>query len=299
MLRLWLGYIESESGASVRPSRWAAEPYMCIGLKIVFILLEFLLENERARLALMSLRPSPDWVHESSIRGGQVWQYSEALSTALIQLSNATRGFESEGSSYRMPQQHAIYHEYASHPNVRTICETGFNAGVSAAVWLIANPRARVVMFDLWEHAAAPVAERWLREHIPGADERLVIYRGPSHLGLNKAAADGVRCDVLSIDGGHSRRVALSDLRGMCNLATRHNTLLIDDTNCQAEWCVNVDRAVRDFNRSINGGLSVIEAHSWHLHKKGYSKGLSVLRYPPHVTAAACMGNSTLMERKH
>ncbi len=37
-----------------------------------------------------------------------------------------------------------MYYEMARQPNIRTICETGFNAGHSSAIFLVANPQARI-----------------------------------------------------------------------------------------------------------------------------------------------------------
>lgn len=213
-------------------------------------------------------------------------EYPPALASLLQRLYDATYKLNQEGSSLGMNQQHSIYWRYASEPNVRSICEIGFNTGVSAALWLTASKTARVNMFDIWSHSAAPVAERYLREHVPGADERLVIHKGPSHQTLAKAAASGLQCDLLSIDGGHKYYEALFDLKGMWRLASsNHTAVFMDDTNCQAPWCKPVVAALRDFNQSVDGRLEVVEAHSWHHHTHGYSKGLSVMRYPPHRRA--------------
>ncbi len=42
-----------------------------------------------------------------------------------------------------------FYARTATHPGVRTVCEVGFNAGYSTAVWLAANPLLKVISFDL------------------------------------------------------------------------------------------------------------------------------------------------------
>ena len=44
---------------------------------------------------------------------------------------------------------HSRYFEVARGPSVKTLCETGFNAGHSAAIWMNANPEARMFSFDL------------------------------------------------------------------------------------------------------------------------------------------------------
>lgn len=42
-----------------------------------------------------------------------------------------------------------FYARTATHPGIRTVCEVGFNAGYSTAVWLTANPTLKVISFDL------------------------------------------------------------------------------------------------------------------------------------------------------
>lgn len=42
-----------------------------------------------------------------------------------------------------------FYARTATDPAIRTVCEVGFNAGYSTAVWLSANPLSKVISFDL------------------------------------------------------------------------------------------------------------------------------------------------------
>ena len=217
----------------------------------------------------------------NGLRNGSHWVYPPALVSAWQQLAEARKGLEGEGGSIGMVEQHHTYWHYASLPHVQTICEIGFNKGHSALVWLMANPRARVVMFDLFAHAAAPAAERFLREKMPGVNERLVLYKGPSQSRLADAYSAGERCDVMSIDGGHTYENALADLEGMHALASTRlsHVAFIDDTNCQAAWCVPVDKAVAKYGQRHN--LTILERYGWSLHKRGYAKGLTVFRYGP------------------
>ena len=75
-----------------------------------------------------------------------------------------------------------------------------------------ANPKAKVVMFDLWEHAYAPRAEAWLRSPAAAAhgikdgDARLTVIKGSSLETVPQFAAENpdVKCDLISVDGGHT-----------------------------------------------------------------------------------------------
>ena len=92
-----------------------------------------------------------------------------------------------------------------------------------------ANPNAKVIMFDLWEHAYAPKAEAWLRSPAAAAhgivdgDARLTVVKGSSLETVPEFAADNpdVKCDLISVDGGHTYDVALKDLEYMHLLANR------------------------------------------------------------------------------
>ena len=141
-------------------------------------------------------------------------------------------GYGKEGYSQEYPKQTKIYWESALHTKEikdAVICEIGFNAGHSCVVWLTANTNATVVMFDLFEHSASPVAEDFLRRKIRNSD-RLKIYKGYSAQTLPQAIRDKVQCDILSVDGGHSFETAYSDLLMMENLAKPNHLAFLDDT---------------------------------------------------------------------
>ena len=63
------------------------------------------------------------------------------------------RGWEAtKGGRYwsiaHHPEQATYYARVASTPGITNICEVGFNAGHSTAIWLTSNPRGRAVTFD-------------------------------------------------------------------------------------------------------------------------------------------------------
>ena len=66
-----------------------------------------------------------------------------------------------EGFSAQEPPEVAAYIEMAQDESVHTICETGFNAGHSSLIWLLANPTAKVYSFDLGEHDYSRPAAAW------------------------------------------------------------------------------------------------------------------------------------------
>jgi len=82
-------------------------------------------------------------------------------------------------------------------------------------------------MFDLWEHAYAARAEAFLKGPdaaglgIAGGASRLTIHRGDSRATVRAFAGahPSVKCDLLSVDGGHEHDIAVDDIANMAGLA--------------------------------------------------------------------------------
>jgi len=108
-------------------------------------------------------------------------------------------------------------------------------------------------MFDLWEHEYAARAEAWLKGPDAAAlgvrdgAGRLSIHKGDSRATVRAFAGahPDVKCDLLSVDGGHEHDIAVADIANMASLAAPGAVLVIDDSNCDAHWCVDaaVDEA--------------------------------------------------------
>ena len=78
-----------------------------------------------------------------------------------------------------------------------TVCETGFNVGHSASLWLSVSPNVSVVSFDLMRHSVQARAEAYLRRQ-PGVGERLRVVSGDSAATLLAARRQRapLACDV-------------------------------------------------------------------------------------------------------
>ena len=201
-----------------------------------------------------------------------------------------------EGSSADLINEREMYIANAADGLcVHRICEIGFNGGHSAGLWLRANPHAEVLMFDLWSHqVVADRAEAFLRNPANGArwglganaSARLKIVRGDSQFTVPQFYAQHpeIKCDVLSVDGGHSALLAKGDLMAMANLAATFNVLFLDDTNCQAGYCYGPNRAlaeVMNFGNFVRVLATLSEGptsgrnRTW----SGFSRGLTVMQY--------------------
>ena len=88
------------------------------------------------------------------------------------------------GSVAAIRPQVDFYFSVASKPSVRTVCEVGFNAGHSAALWLSAKPSIRVVTFDLLGFPYSAACLSFLKDRFPG---RLAAHRGDSAIQVRSA----------------------------------------------------------------------------------------------------------------
>lgn len=127
------------------------------------------------------------------------------------------------------------YDQWAADDSVKTICETGFNAGHSAARFL-SQSKARVYEFDLGDHDYAKTAEAFLTDKFPG---RLKVTWGDSTQTLPQFHKENpdIKCDIVIVDGGHLLPVALADLKNFAPMASPRHVLAIDDTPCQEDFC--------------------------------------------------------------
>ena len=118
--------------------------------------------------------------------------------------------------------------DLAKIPWVKTVCEIGFNAGHSAVSWLAANPDIFLYSFDLGYHKYTRPIAQYLKQRYPG---RFEIILGDSTKTLPKfiASHPTVKCDVMSIDGGHFYDIALHDFNNFRKMASARNLLHYDD----------------------------------------------------------------------
>ena len=145
-----------------------------------------------------------------------------------------------EGNSAKRIEQYLTYIKLAEAPFVRTICETGFNAGHSALAWLAANPRTHVYSFDLGEHDYARHMADYLSQMYPG---RLNVTWGDSTRTLPEfhERLPHVKCDILVIDGGHMNAVCQSDFDAFYRMASVDNIVVLDNyPDVRLKWMTDL-----------------------------------------------------------
>jgi len=83
-----------------------------------------------------------------------------------------------------------------------------------------------------------------------------------------------VKCDLLIVDGGHTYEVAISDLKNFAQMAAPGHMLAIDDTPCDAIWCMGPRKAWQEL--ILHGCIK--ESEVVHM---GRDRGFSVGSFTP------------------
>jgi len=107
------------------------------------------------------------------------------------------------------------------------ICQTGFNFGNSAFAFMCGTS-AKVTSWDLGEHDYVKPAEAMIQKLFPG---RHSLRLGDSTQTLPKSDDMTGRCDVVFVDGGHTKDVAKADIENFARLAAPGALLIVDDCN--------------------------------------------------------------------
>lgn len=140
------------------------------------------------------------------------------------------------GKFLRKSQLLAYYRHIMKYRHtIGRICEIGFNGGHSALMWAILfNGNIDIVVFDLCIDKRCDIGEELIREMFPNI--RLKVVRGDSTktVPIYRHNNPSVKCDFISIDGGHLGEVPKSDLLNMQYLAADNNTIVMDDINIKS-----------------------------------------------------------------
>jgi hypothetical protein len=79
-----------------------------------------------------------------------------------------------------------------------------------------------------------------------------------------------LKCDIISVDGGHSYEVSYADIFNFRAAATECSVVFIDDTNCNQNYCVD-----KSMDELIDAGyLTDIRRVN-----EGPARGLTLLQY--------------------
>ena len=174
------------------------------------------------------------------------WNLRDVHSKLETNARKVEKGAHIEGRSGQISDQIRRHQRLALERRAKTVCETGFNAGHSAASWL-KNSRADAVyygfdagrMFHRYPEENAKLLNELVGKDANG-ENRVRVTFGDSTKTLPefvKRNRNTVICDLVHVDGGHFGDVPRADLWGMFQLSNRDTLLIMDDLHCTATWC--------------------------------------------------------------
>ena len=186
--------------------------------------------------SLASASSSTRWHHADAPNLWQVLDNATSVAEAHLSL-DPKLWWDKMGHTAQVPLQvTSLRSQLDRYTGLRngTICEVGFNAGHSAAVWL-ENTHAKLVEFDLLTLNYSHASRRFIEERYPG---RVTFHQGPSRLTVSKYA-EHVRnltappCDLWLVDGDHGKNVEHDFMNALA--ASHEGTVfIVDDANM--EW---------------------------------------------------------------
>ena len=136
-----------------------------------------------------------------------------------------------QGHSGQVVDEVAHLRNLVLHNRPTVACESGFNAGHSAAIWLEAPSTVkRLHSFDMGVEPYSDSSQAFIHALYPG---KMVYHRGDSMKSLPKHSArvqSGMEapCDIWYIDGGHTGKVPFSDLEHAW-LSSHDGTIIVAD----------------------------------------------------------------------
>eukprot|EP01064_Diplonema_japonicum_P014051 TRINITY_DN21573_c0_g1_i1.p1 TRINITY_DN21573_c0_g1~~TRINITY_DN21573_c0_g1_i1.p1 ORF type:complete len:389 (+),score=60.88 TRINITY_DN21573_c0_g1_i1:44-1168(+) len=171
---------------------------------------------------------------------------------------NMNRTVEVTGHIWMFPNQAQYYHKIVqAEKRGSTLCEVGFGSGLSSLGYLRSNPDIKLLTFDLWDdtmgrfgfdpvmHKRKELAADYLKSQF---GDRWTLVKGDSYRTIPQYFLDNpsVMCDIIHVDGNHTRGGVLTDLVFFQTRAKRQHQVLIDDLQF-----VDVQNALLDAWKTI------------------------------------------------
>lgn len=111
------------------------------------------------------------------------------------------------------------------------------NGGHSVVAMLLGNPRLKVHVFDLmrWNYSqpVAMLLKATFRERFELHEGFSFDTLPPWLKSQESAGRNGVKCNVLLVDGGHTQEAARKDLQMLRAVAAPGHRIVVDDINME------------------------------------------------------------------
>jgi len=156
-----------------------------------------------------------------------------------VHMDNIAKAVGVDPESLRLTEGHsmgaafkvATLSRLADDPRIKNICEIGVNAGHSSLNFLVSNPTATLLSFDIFWHKYTPDTVRSLKDLYP--TRKIITVAGSSVESVPDTTTilnDDFKCQLIFIDGGHTAPILDADLTNMHALADpAFHKVIIDD----------------------------------------------------------------------
>jgi hypothetical protein len=189
--------------------------------------------------------------------------------------------------SINLGQQKFIREFFSNHPEVKTVLETGFHTGLSAAVMMDCRPDITVVSFDIFWFDYTRRAKLLLDIAFPG---RNTLIAGNS---INTIPTFFTMCpsfnpDFVFIDGGHERPIPFIDLWYILKHVRPGTWVMIDDY-CETHGTQGVIEAVNIMITDgilIDGGVYKCDDRGWAFGQRSAAPMIDTDLVKPHYIDA-------------
>lgn len=111
----------------------------------------------------------------------------------------------------------------SSKKSVKNVLEIGFNSGFSSLLMLFSNPDLEITCLDIADHSYTIPCYNQIKKTFK---DRINLIVGDSTKTISQL--DGP-FDLIHIDGGHTIKVATSDIEGSLRLSKKGTILIMDD----------------------------------------------------------------------
>ena len=116
---------------------------------------------------------------------------------------------------------------YTLTKSAKNILEIGFNGGHSSALFLHANPKIKILSFDIAYHKYTVPCVEYLKK----LNYNIEFVKGSSDITVPKYEVK-TKYDIICIDGGHGYDIAEKDLINCKKFAHENTFVVFDDTHC-------------------------------------------------------------------
>jgi len=113
--------------------------------------------------------------------------------------------------------------------NAQNVMEIGFNGGHSADIFLFGNKNMSLVSFDIGEHDYVKTGKEFIDNTYPDR-HTLILGNSLTTIPDYIKGNNGIKFDLIFIDGGHDYDTAKGDINNCRELAHPDTVVIMDDT---------------------------------------------------------------------